>query len=382
MECFSETLSQNYLNEINDFEDNQILTDIPSIDCEIANPSTSNFELLKIETGFESGKSSPISTNCTNTSTNSSFQSSLLNLSQKFNEKNESKTKKRRNKINSKSLSNRHFKMISDSETDSEADLEAKKTEFNECQRVASLRDYDEKTVLNTTKTDFNQTLRIVPEKDLKTEFNECQRVAPLCDYDEKMDLNSISQIVLETNLKTEFNECRLVPPLRIVIGNSKQKQQKLSSNDNTLKFKPLNASSVVALNEMIIKEKSRLLKKRSKVKTNKFISNWRPLNPIGIKKRIQIEPDMPLVEKQCFEAIQHCADPDEIIKLGFCVRVCSAEAQENVGKILHFYYEPNSSNFIISFNLKKKLGIIDRILIVAHRLLFFNLGWAFIKDF
>lgn len=319
MECFSETLSQNYFIEINDFEDNQILTDNTSNDCEIANPSTSNFELLKIETGFESDKSSPISTNCTNTSTNSSFQSSLLNLSQELNEKNESNTKKRRIKINSKSLTNRRFKMTS--ETDSEADLEAKKTDFNECQRVTSLCDYDEKTNLNTTKTDFNKTLPIVSE----------------------------------TNLKTEFNECRLVPPLRIVIGNSKEKRRKLSCNDNTLKFKPHNVSSVVALKELIIKEKPSLFKKRSiKSKTNKFISNWRPLNPIGIKKLIQIEPESPLVEKQCFEAIQYCADPDEIIKLGFCVRVCSAEAQENVGKILHLYYEPNSSNFILSFNLKK----------------------------
>lgn len=44
------------------------------------------------------------------------------------------------------------------------------------------------------------------------------------------------------------------------------------------------------------------------------------------------------------FKSICLCLEKDEVIRVRDCVKICSAEGQENVGKIMFLHYDESSS--------------------------------------
>ncbi|KAI1719436.1 bromo adjacent homology domain-containing 1 protein [Ditylenchus destructor] len=69
---------------------------------------------------------------------------------------------------------------------------------------------------------------------------------------------------------------------------------------------------------------------------------NWRPVGG-GFRRSIRLGNDSLPTERTCFHAIRHWADKEEIIRERDCVKICSAEGQENVGKIMFLHYDESS---------------------------------------
>jgi hypothetical protein len=70
---------------------------------------------------------------------------------------------------------------------------------------------------------------------------------------------------------------------------------------------------------------------------------NWRPIGS-GSTQAIRIANDSSPVQRQCFHSIRHWAEKDEVIRVRDCVKICSAEGLENIGKIMHLHYDESSS--------------------------------------
>lgn len=86
----------------------------------------------------------------------------------------------------------------------------------------------------------------------------------------------------------------------------------------------------------------------RSPIAHLKFVSNWRPVGD-GIVKPIRFINDSLPVKRRCFSAIRHWAEQDEVIRVRDCVKICSAEGFENIGKVMHLHYdEASSKHFLI----------------------------------
>ncbi|KAH7660490.1 bromo adjacent (BAH) domain-containing protein [Aphelenchoides avenae] len=78
--------------------------------------------------------------------------------------------------------------------------------------------------------------------------------------------------------------------------------------------------------------------KRRNSLRPTKFRSNWTPADQ-GTYQPVILALDAPPVQKLCYEAIRHNRE-NVVIHVRDCVKVCSSEGLENVGKIMRLYYD------------------------------------------
>uniref|UniRef100_A0A915D3M5 BAH domain-containing protein n=1 Tax=Ditylenchus dipsaci TaxID=166011 RepID=A0A915D3M5_9BILA len=94
------------------------------------------------------------------------------------------------------------------------------------------------------------------------------------------------------------------------------------------------------------ILKKEAAIHERRKKKGLKIVSNWRPVGS-GFYQAIRIANDSSAVHRHCFHSIRHWAEKEEIIRVRDCVKICSSEGLENIGRIMHLHYDESSKGLM-----------------------------------
>lgn len=75
------------------------------------------------------------------------------------------------------------------------------------------------------------------------------------------------------------------------------------------------------------------------------LISNWCPIGE-GFYQDIQCANGAAPVRRLCFSEIHHSSEQYEIIRVRDCVKICSSESLENIGKVLYLFYDEATSKY------------------------------------
>uniref|UniRef100_A0A914C6L0 BAH domain-containing protein n=2 Tax=Acrobeloides nanus TaxID=290746 RepID=A0A914C6L0_9BILA len=81
---------------------------------------------------------------------------------------------------------------------------------------------------------------------------------------------------------------------------------------------------------------------KRTPKKPKRIKSNWQPIGK-PVDKMVRLCNDASPSIQQCYTAIKHRHETDEIIRVRDCIKVRSAEGLENIGKVMNFYVDENT---------------------------------------
>ncbi|CAD5224610.1 unnamed protein product [Bursaphelenchus okinawaensis] len=118
----------------------------------------------------------------------------------------------------------------------------------------------------------------------------------------------------------------------------------------DTIKVQPLTSVHNIAENVMKRRQKPTIVKKKKATqvkrrgKATQFNSNWRSVDE-GVYKELRLPTELQYKKRICYNAIRHSKEQDEIIRIKDCVRVCSSEGLENIGKIFRIFYDEETGN-------------------------------------
>ncbi|CAD5231839.1 unnamed protein product [Bursaphelenchus xylophilus] len=93
-----------------------------------------------------------------------------------------------------------------------------------------------------------------------------------------------------------------------------------------------------------VSKKKGRATQIRKRRQIPSFSSNWRPLDE-GYLCDLRLPTELQSKKRICYTAIRHMKERDEVIRIRDCVRVCSSEGLENIGKIFRLFFDEDSGN-------------------------------------